>query len=163
MGNIIAGQRGFIDRMYQFLFYLTGEFLFAGGTAFHIIEYLYKLYFDSKIRQKVTYQIGDEVDYENPKIVGRNRRPAHAFLRSFKKTEECLRYWSDSNRSDTDLKNVLFLTGEAGKPSEEHNWKFLLVGNPKECPNSWEQPEYTSVAGTWVYIPLPGRKSIPLC
>ena len=123
---------------------------------FSIIEYLYKYYFDSQLRQKVTYEVGAVVDYENPRVVGRNRRPAHSFLRSFQSPEDCLKYWSDANRTDKDLKNVLYLTGEAGKPSEEHSWSFLLVGNPKLSPKNWELPTGGDT-GIWNSIALPGN------
>ena len=163
MGNAISNQRGFMDRVYQLIFYLTGDFLFAGGKMFAIIEWLYIRNFDSKIRQKVKYDVGDVVDHENPRVVGRNRRPAHTFLRSFERTEECLSYWSDSNRSDTTLKNVHYLTGEAGKPSDEYSWKFLLVGSPKESPKNWELPSFGTESissegesDNWNYISMPG-------
>ena len=101
MGNVISNQRGFMDRVYQLIFYLTGDFLFAGGKMFAIIEWLYIRNFDSKIRQKVKYDVGDVVDHENPRVVGRNRRPAHTFLRSFERTEEC-RGWGVPPRQGAD-------------------------------------------------------------
>lgn len=152
-----------MDSVHELFFYLAGDLLFAGGKMFAIIEWLYIKNFDSKIRQKVTYDVGDVVDHENPRVVGRNRRPAHAFLRSFKKTEECLRYWLDNNRSDTTLSNVHYLTGEAGKPSDEFSWKFLLVGTPKESPKNWELPSFNpdlnnngEKSDSWNHIPMPG-------
>lgn len=166
MGNSISSQRTFTDNLYKFLFWLTGTFLFDGGKVFSMIQWLYIRNFDSKIRQKVTYDVGDVVDYENPRIVGRHRRPAHTFLRSFKSTEECIRFWSDSNRTDSLLDNIHYLTGEAGKPVNDQSWKFLLVGTPKESPAGWEQPSFNTeskavTAGNccknWDFIALPGH------
>jgi hypothetical protein len=166
MGNSISSQRMFMDNAYKFLFWLTGTFLFDGGKVFPLIQWLYIRSFDSKIRQKVTYEVGEVVDYENPRVVGRHRRPAHAFLRSFKATEECLRYWSDNNRSDSLLDNIHYLTGEAGKPVDDQSWKFLLVGTPKESPAGWEKPDFKTESKvttgkclnkSWDCVALPGH------
>lgn len=167
MGNCISSQRSFTDTLYKILFYLSSNLLFDGGNIFAFIQWLYIRNFDSKIRQRVTYEIGDVVDYENPRIVGRNRRPAHAFLRSFTTTEECIRFWSDNNRLDSSLENVHYLTGEAGKPVNDQSWKFLLVGNPKESPKGWELPNFNTdskakteeviTPTTWSFIALPAH------
>ena len=166
MGNSISSQRTFTDTAYKILFCLSGTVLFDGGKVFSFIQWLYIRNFDSKIRQKVTYEVGEIVDYENPRIVGRHRRPAHAFLRSFKTTEECLRYWSDGNRSDSLLDNIHYLTGEAGKPVNDQSWKFHLVGTPKESPAGWEKPDFKTeseaktgkvINKSWDCIALPGH------
>ena len=166
MGNAISSQRAFSDRLYRVIFYIINDFLFSGGRPFTLIESLYIRYFDSKIRQKVTYEIGDVVDYENPRVIGRNRRPAHAFLRAFKNTQDCLQYWSNNDRKDSDLENIHYITGEAGKPSEEHSWSFLLVGTPACSPENWEKPSFSTVekkskdAEKWNHIPMPSKKII---
>lgn len=156
MGNYIANNRGLMDCLYNFFFYLTGNLLFAGGFLFTWVEFFYIKYFDTNLRQKVTYDLGEIVDYENPRIVGRNRRPAHAFLRSFNNKGECISYWNSFNRLDSSLDNVLYLTGEPGKPLKDNSWKFALVGNPKESPIGWEQPSYEK-SKDWDFISLPGH------
>lgn len=158
MGAYISNNRWLMENLYDFFFYLSGTLLFAGTFPFEIIQYFYRQQFDSKLRQKVTYNIEDINDYENPRIQGRNRRPAHAFLRSFADKKECLEYWSNHNRLDSELDNVFYLTGEAGKPIDDNSWKFMLVGDPKKSPTGWELPTYdTKVSKRWNSIALPGH------
>ena len=144
MGNFISKQRRLNDFAFHMLEYIGKDLLHAPGLPYDLIQWMYSSFFDSHLRQKVSYDVGEVVDYENPKIVGRNRRSAHAFLRSFKTTDECLTYWSDSNRTDSTLHNVFYLTGEAGMPLNDGSWKFLLVGTPKESPLGWELPTFNT-------------------
>lgn len=165
MGGAISSQRSFTDTLYRNLFWLSTTVLFDGGNVFAFVQVLYRRYFDTNIRQKVTYEVGEIVDHENSKIVGRNRRPAHAFLRSLKSTDECLRYWSDNDRLESALENIFYLTGEPGKPINDQSWKFRLVGSPKESPAGWELPDFKAESassskkptGSWDSIALPGH------
>ena len=167
MGNFISKQRKLNDILFNLVGYIGTDLLHAPGLPYDLIHWIYGAYFDSHLRQKVLYDVGEVVDHENPKIVGRNRRAAHAFLRSFKSTEECLAYWSDSNRTDSTLQSVFYLTGEAGMPLNDGSWKFLLVGSPKESPEGWELPTFSTEiksskqkdidANNWNTIALPGH------
>ena len=130
--SCFLNQRSVIEFLFDVVEHLTGETLFNGSFLFRYMEGLYMKYFDSKIRQKVNYDItGEPVDHENPKIVGRNRRPAHALLRSFQDKDECMLYWVNPNRKISSLHNIHFLTGEPGIPLDDQTWSFLLVGSPQ--------------------------------
>ena len=130
--SCFLNQRAVIEALFELVEHLTGVTLFNGSYLCRSLEGLYLTYFDTKIRQKVNYDItGEPVDHENPKIVGRHRRPAHALLRSFQDKEECMLYWANPNRKISSLHNIHFLTGEPGIPLNDKTWSFLLVGTPQ--------------------------------
>ena len=130
--SCFLNQRSVIEFLFDVVEHLTGETLFNGSYLFKYMEGMYVKHFDTKIRQKVNYDItGEVVDHENPQIVGRNRRPAHALLRSFQDKEECMLYWANPNRKISSLHNIHFLTGEPGIPLDDKTWSFLLVGSPQ--------------------------------
>lgn len=160
MGAALIYQRSVIETLFDLVEYLTGETLFNGAPVFRFAESLYIKYFDGNVRQKVTYDVSEVVDYENPRVVGRNRRPAHALLRSFTSREECINYWSNKDRKISDLSNICFLTGEAGNPLDDKTWSFLLVGSPKACPKNWESSSYSAADmknDKWTHTALPSH------
>ena len=126
---------------------------YSGGFLFSVLEKIYIFTFDWNIRQrkpkpKSNNAAGASVvnDWENPRIVGRNRRPPHASLRGFCNCNPS----NNSITASSNLKeNVLYLTGY------ENNmcWKFHLVGNPSNAPGGWEAMEYDDKK--WCDIELP--------
>ena len=101
MGNIIPSilyRRNVTEALIALLNYVMFYGIFAGGTVFPWVEWLYIRQFESK-RQKRSKerQLEDEskavVDWENPGVTGRNRRKAHAPLKAFSSKEDALKYW----------------------------------------------------------------------
>jgi hypothetical protein len=153
--------RSVIETLFDVVEHLTGETLFNGSPLFRFAESLYIKYFDKNIRQKVTYTVDDAaVDHENPRVVGRNRRPAHALLRAFGSRDVATAYWADSDRKISTLNNVHFLTGEAGEPLDDGAWRFLLVGSPAQTPAGWAapgRPAEAAAAAAWGPVALPSH------
>ena len=79
-------------------------------------------------------------DWENPRIVGRNKEPAHATLMPYPNEEEAL--------SCEREKSSWFLTlnGE---------WKFKLYENPDSLPKDFYKLYYDD--GDWAIIPVPSN------
>lgn len=81
--------------------YLMLDLLFEGGFLYWIIEMIYIMTFDRSQRQlrseeRVLIEAADEnvPDWENPKVIGRHRRRAHAALRSFPDIPISVAFWS---------------------------------------------------------------------
>lgn len=197
MGNIIAGiiySRPLFDYLCAILQYLMMDGLFAGGWIFSYFEGTYIKGFEKSHRQKDRKKTvkeesrsgsnggaANELDWENPRVIGRHRRAMHTTLRSFTSTNEALQYWDKGGGPEGDslLRNTYYLTGRAGNPkvpcitaaSKEvtikDSWYFTLVGSPDDCPPNWEQPEYSTSTTTkssasdhgikWNPIDLPGH------
>lgn len=135
---------------------LIGGFLSPGGHLFTLLE---KWYHSSLTRliadelaqagvingpggAKIDQSKETAADWDNPNVVGRKRRPAHAPLRAFPDTASAREFWADLVADPTKIphnvtSNVMMLTGEPGEPSMQGNWEFLLVGDPKLAPTNW--------------------------
>jgi hypothetical protein len=53
--------------------------------------------------------------------------------------------------------NIMYLTGQCGEPDERDPWRFMLVGEPKDCPTKWTEPGYYDLGIDWQDIALPGH------
>ena len=143
--------------------YLAGTVLEAGGYIFPFFQYLYIKNFERSTRQQRP-QLGsgasdDEkislVDWENPGIVGRNKREAHTVLRSFKSVEATRYFWKELNNSrETELCNKYYLTGAAGVVDKSKRWSFLMIGKPSLAPENWETAEFV-MSEEWKCMSLP--------
>jgi beta-galactosidase len=88
-----------------------------------------------------TSQAGRQVpDWENPRVLGINKEPAHATLAPYPDLESALQ--SDSRSSPF----VLSLNG---------SWKFNWVRTPAERPKDFFQPGYD--VSSWKGIPVPSN------
>jgi beta-galactosidase len=79
-------------------------------------------------------------DWENPRVVGRNKEPAHATLMPYPNEEEAL--LCEREKSSW----FLTLNGE---------WKFKLYENPDSVPRDFYKPRYDD--GDWATIPVPSN------
>jgi len=82
----------------------------------------------------------DTPDWENPRIIARNKEPAHSTLmpyESLEKARKGVRFQSAY---------CLLLNGK---------WRFHWVENPADRPREFHKPEYD--AGGWAEIPVPGN------
>ncbi|MHA2287395.1 MAG: glycoside hydrolase family 2 TIM barrel-domain containing protein [Promethearchaeota archaeon] len=78
-------------------------------------------------------------DWENCKIIGRNKEPAHNTLIPYNTINEAL-------RGDEKSKNIFSLNGE---------WKFNWVKKPKECPQDFYIEKYDD--SKWANIKVPSN------
>ena len=153
--------------------------LFCDKLLFWLLTIIYIKYFDYISRnkdikyfhnQKVIKNKNDDgtttnndddndvVDWENPKIVSRNKRFPHTILRSFRSIESALQFWEKGGQLNDQVKtcNVMYLTGLPGEPDPTNAWKFLLIGKPSHAPSNWTLPEYSDCK-MWDNIALPGH------
>ena len=83
-------------------------------------------------------------DWENPAIIGINKRLAHAPLRSFTAPEQALQYY----RLLSDLPpspRVLSLNSE--------RWRFKLCDRPSEVPPGFQHPAFSD--DSWAQVRVP--------
>ena len=161
-------RRWFTVRVMALLEYLMLDLLFAGGFLFSMIERIYLRTFDSSQRMKRTReriendsrQGAVSPDWENPAVVGRHRRRAHAPLHSFASRQAALCYFeksaSDNRRNELVRPNIMMLTGRCGSPDSSHGWQFCLVGDPFQAPLLWNTTMFTP-SECWHPIALPGH------
>ncbi|MEW6201750.1 MAG: sugar-binding domain-containing protein, partial [bacterium] len=82
----------------------------------------------------------DIPDWENPRVIGRNKEPAHATLTPYPDMKSAL------NADSTPSHYIMSLNG---------NWKFNWVKTPSERPVEFYKTEY-DVSG-WKEIPVPSN------
>ena len=141
--------------------FIAGTATYAGSYLFGYLEARYIKDFDSKHRQakpvtaETPREDGGVPDWENPEIVGRNRRNAHTVLRSFRSAEAAFSYWASGGADEEKYCKKFLLTGAAGSPPTEKEWKFLLVGCPAAAPGGWW--EQVRADEGWVDVALPAH------
>lgn len=171
MGNLLYS-RAVMDRLIPFVEYLMLDGLYSGTAAFAFFEWLYIRGFDKNTRQRQALQAGasgssaaaeaEVDDWENPEVVSRNRRFTHTQLRSFDSKGNAINFWklyggSAEGRAKC-LKNVFYLTGQAGQPDPAKIWEFSLVGKPSDSPYGWEKKDYKPLsASSWAAVALPAH------
>lgn len=153
--------------------YICFYLLFPGGTIYAIVQYLYIKLFNILIRHgdrtkrknsfesKSQHGLGGRnmiPDWENPQMVGRNRRAAHTDGRSFLSGNELFRHYRNDSQN-TPLDTIFLLTGEPGIPGGNLMWKFLLVGSPEESPPGWNNEVYSCdlPLDAWNAVALPNH------
>lgn len=116
------------------------SFAYSGGIFFWICEKIYIFMFDSSSRQRSPTK-SDTLsnDWENPQVIGRNRRPPHVPLYSFKDGAEVrLRFRNVIDKAHKNVDdNRYYLTGLPGQPDTISPWKFSIVGSPDCVPTNW--------------------------
>ena len=92
---------GYMKVLEELVSFLMLVGLFEGGLAYWVLEQLYLWTFEISTRQQRSKNrlVEDEArakepDWENPHVVGRNRRKAHAPLRSFPDIVTSVSYWT---------------------------------------------------------------------
>ena len=89
---------------------------------------------------------GGPRDWENPCVVGINKRRAHVPLRSFPSAAEAFRHYelpASTPTAPTASPRVLSLNGRA--------WRFKLHGAPEEVPQAFSQPDFVEDGG-WAEV-----------
>lgn len=143
--------------------FVAGSAVYAGSYIFSYLELMYIRDFDTKHRQiKATDVRTDEKStvsekWENPEIVGENRRSAHTVLHSFRSADKALKYWSDEQVDEQVYCNKMLLTGYPGLPNPDKLWQFLLVGSPVDAPHGWELRGFDTSTGHWSDVSLPAH------
>lgn len=79
-------------------------------------------------------------DWENPRIIGRNKEPAHCTLTPFAGPQEALACRRDASAFSRSLNG---------------NWKFNWVEKPEDRPKNFYRPEYD--VEDWDEIPVPSN------
>jgi hypothetical protein len=172
--NLVDPYMGFI------MFYV----LFPGGVVFSTAQLLYYHTFDWSMRQRIKESSsepnhgGGDAEWEDPMVVGRNRRTMYSDVSHFKSRLSLFQYCRDylfSTRTynritDKDptrkefSPSTILLTGEPGLPDNTNHWMFLLVSDPSSAPLGWEQIDYqpdshlqdgTSCQYRWIEVQLP--------
>jgi beta-galactosidase len=157
--------------VYGIVHFIIDNFLGASTWGFAYLQVRYLATFNESYRQhrkqerlKQDLDANGESgapDWENPKIVGRNRVDAHTPLRAFVSEEAALRFWKGGVGSMLDpcveasACHKHYLTGRAGCPEGSQPWRFTLVGSPKQVPKGWMQASYADSAEPWVSMMLP--------
>lgn len=157
-------RRAVMSRLIKVVDFLMFELLFAGGTVFWLVEMFYNSTFEILQRMKRTkeQQHQDKLcgapDWENPRVVGRNRRAPHAPLHGFASKAASIEYWLKGAPPDRAhlTENVMLLTGRAGTP-QHTGWTFCLVGDPDKTPEQWNMPGYQELPGEWTAVALPAH------
>ena len=158
--------RFILNYLSVYIEYITFYLIFPGGTVFEVVQYLYCLGFNWFVRQKDPRQrksyirnlSTDALDWENPRVIGRNRRRIHASSVCGYDSSD-VREQMNNDAQYTSSGCIMLLTGEPGEPNEAELWDFLLVGSPAECPAGWTAEGYTclSEGSTWCGISLPNH------
>jgi hypothetical protein len=136
--------------------YLSNEVFYSGKTMFRFFEWIYLFTFDSFARQRTSQDLltSPPADWENPKIVSRNKRPPHTILRCFHSSELALKFWHeqcDSNKAC----NLFYLTGLVGQPDPSKVWKFCLLDSPENTPSDWQMFDF--IEEEWDSVALPNH------
>ncbi len=96
---------------------------------------------------------------QNPKEVGRCRRPMHSKFRSFQKKSHAIGYGCRKGIHDEDCNaHIMLLTGKAGVPDENNPWDFELIGDPFDLPDhliGWHELQFDS--SSWSKVSLPNH------
>jgi beta-galactosidase/beta-glucuronidase len=134
--------RGLLSRLTPYLEYICFYFIYPGGLVSNVAQFFYKLLFNWLFRQRAARKAVNArglPDWENPAVIGRSRRRAHA-------------------RSES-LETVLMLTGESGVPDPSRSWQFQLVGSPNDVPQSWNEgwDSESERERAWETIALPNH------
>ena len=82
-------------------------------------------------------------DWENPKVIAKNKEHGHATLIPYNNAEDALSGMLEGNQ------NILNLDGQ---------WKFMLVENPDACPNGYTSPDFNDES--WDLISVPSNWQI---
>mmetsp|Transcript_35185 Transcript_35185/g.35827 ORF Transcript_35185/g.35827 Transcript_35185/m.35827 type:complete len:1262 (+) Transcript_35185:57-3842(+) len=139
--------------MMDCIMYFTG----AGGFVYWIAESYYAFTFEYLLRQKSRNCTAKANPWENPRVVGKNRRPPHTVLNSFKSFSESIaNYRKDTGGSSVyTSENLYYLTGDAGDAGNSNSWDFKLVGSPEQSPPEWNSRDFESK--NWDQIKLPAH------
>ena len=117
-----------------FLDYLILDFFYSGGYVFYTLECIYYNFFDYFFRQSDPKRplpslsltsLMKNKDWENPMIVGRNRRLPHTQLRSFSSVNNAISYWNSKMKYNCD-------GSDSGGSGGSGSWKS---GYMKYCDN----------------------------
>jgi beta-galactosidase len=92
------------------------------------------------VQFKKKMYVGYMADWENPRIVERNKEPAHATLVPYNDEQKAL----GGNPADSSW--FLSLNGD---------WRFTLASNLEDTPKAFYKPEYDS--NEWDTIPVPSN------
>jgi acyl-CoA-binding protein len=138
--------------------YLMLDFFFSGGYVYYLFEMFYILTFESFVRQPRTAarvaldKLKPVPDHENPLVIGRKRRPAHAPLRSFEDKRSALLYWSKTYHSLT-RKYIPQCGSKLDQPVQNsrnvNGGKNRIEKNPSNAPSTPPvSPKRTSLFST---------------
>lgn len=156
--------------------YLIFEVLYPGGWGlFYIFEFLYIYLFDWNVRKPVARMDFDIYDWENPKIVGRNRRRMKCFSKNFLSKDNAIEYWRlrnnlismDETTSEYELLRSnaeqllnecrIMLTNPPGGGANNNDWEFALVGFPTDEPAGWQTYSDSNNNNKWVPMEVPSH------
>jgi beta-galactosidase/beta-glucuronidase len=141
--------------------YVMFLLFFPPGIGYRIAKWYYLKYFDSKIRQKVQEAANivkskTEI-WQNPKVVGQNRRRMHTYSHPFTASNLAISFWKERSISfrgrNEKGSGLVYLTGNCGEPTVF--WKFLLIGNPYLAPNGWKSSSFQD--SSWNGVTLPNH------
>eukprot|EP01041_Mallomonas_annulata_P010826 gene10826-22579_t len=108
-------------------------------------------------QQPMSTENNEHSYWENPKVIGKNRRPPHTLLRAFKNYSTAMlnfkKYMYLQSKPDSD--SVFFLTGASGDSSNSPSWKFTLIGSPIDSPKSWQKKQFDD--SSWNNVKLPAH------
>jgi hypothetical protein len=147
-----------INLVIKIVEYFMFELLYSGGWIFYLAEILYIYTFDWFIRQTSScssFEKKERVDWEDPKVFGRNRRRMHTRLRSFPSYQAALEYWrvGGGDANNDMLSNISLLTGRAGSPQGSSPWNFSMFPSPTSLPPNWEKKNFKGIDSSTVFLP----------
>lgn len=155
--------RAIHEKIAQILDFVVFYLLFPGTAFYWIVEKAYLLTFDRYIRQQSAIDPSAPLDWENPLVIGRKRRKAHAAAQEFRCRSLALKHGKEKVADRVACaargSDLLMLTGDPGCPDDSTtSWDFLLVGDPLSCPLGWEAADFpASSEGGWRPMLLPSH------
>ena len=168
MGNSftrLRNHRLLVDALCSLFEYLVFNVLFPGTFVFRYFENSYINSFEATQRnprprdQIALDESKDIPDWENPLVVGRNRRPTHTPLHAFISPYESLQYWNPTYPKYLQhSSNKMFLSNST-LTLEDHApsmWDFVLVGSPELVPHNWFLQSKVCDED-WKSIPVPSH------
>jgi beta-galactosidase len=98
-------------------------------------------------------------DWENSRVVGRNRRPTHVRLHSFTSTGQAVSHWLEDCSKRLSNPHIVYLSNSiySGEAESSDDWEFLLLGCPEDVPGDWTQLTGNVKGKPWVPIQVPGH------
>ena len=77
-------------------------------------------------------------DWEDPSVIGRNKRRAHVPLRSFPDQESALKYFTDNSSDQLSSCGIKLLS--------KQDWKFHLATRPEQVPANFSASDFDDKA-----------------
>ena len=117
--------------------YVTFTVIISGSPIFQFTQSLFNFFFNILFRSTKPTKESTTYDWENPEVVGRNRRPPHVKLFSFKNKNVAIQYWSKSNNRDLKTRNSFIESNMHYLTGSNYEWDFAIIGSPNLLSKSW--------------------------